>query len=307
MYIYIYIYIYIYTRINAPGEIPLSASGDKYYKLGWLLSFPSLSPLCQATRNTTITLTSPFPPRPRSSFSLSIHPLYIETNAFPIASFADAWLVLSLVLVHKATPRGSRTPPSQPNIYVYTYISLFVHHLSPPSSLRAALLFFTLSFFFKPFRDKSSPRTGRGKDGLSDFNGGDGLRALLAAGIATPPHGVPFLPSAPHFSSILVDHRPSIFRFLPSSFLLLSLSLSLSIYLSLRSLPLLCLFRVEAQVRLVGFDEKETIRQLESAFDGNQAGSAACRIVRVSDWWFFGEARCVVLGSEWKGHTRGGC
>lgn len=129
-----YMYIYIYTRINAPGEIPLSASGDKYYKLGWLLSFPSLSPPCRATRNTTIILTFPLlpplvlPPTCHRScfFVLALLSRFPSTlsiskpTLFPsLRSPMSGWFFLWCPLTKPPLPRGSRTPPSQPNIYIY--------------------------------------------------------------------------------------------------------------------------------------------------------------------------------------------
>lgn len=101
-----------YTRINAPGEIPLSASGDKYYKLGWLLSFPSLSPPCRLHE-------TPPSPHPRSlffvhsSFSRSIHPLLSKPSPFSSRSPCLAYFLCSLT----KPPPARRTPLSQ-RIYI---------------------------------------------------------------------------------------------------------------------------------------------------------------------------------------------
>lgn len=93
----------IYTRINAPGEIPLSASGDKYYKLGWLLSVPS-------PRETP-------PPSP----SLPRFPFFVHSSFAPSTQFFETYPPPSSAsfrfLPRKATPREEDSLLSQ-RIYI---------------------------------------------------------------------------------------------------------------------------------------------------------------------------------------------
>lgn len=123
----------IYTRINAPGEIPLSASGDKYYKLGWLLSFPSLSLPCRLHE-------TPNPPL-SSSTLLSRRPPFCPTQKHPFSPARSSVSAVLSVPVHKATPR------EQENSGEYISPSFL------PSSAPALL-------FLSPFAINLHPRRG---------------------------------------------------------------------------------------------------------------------------------------------------